>query len=67
MKRRNFLTGALVAAALGLGSMGAVPAFASPENPVIGFSIDDLRVGTRPRLFHRSSRKAGCQGKCSVG
>ncbi|WP_079213446.1 D-xylose ABC transporter substrate-binding protein [Brucella pituitosa] len=44
MKRRNFLTGALVAAALGIGSMGAVPAFASPENPVIGFSIDDLRV-----------------------
>ncbi len=44
MKRRNFLTGALVAAALGIGSMGAVPAYASPENPVIGFSIDDLRV-----------------------
>ena len=44
MKRRNFLTGALVAAALGIGAMGATPAFASPENPVIGFSIDDLRV-----------------------
>ncbi|WP_105984330.1 MULTISPECIES: substrate-binding domain-containing protein [unclassified Brucella] len=44
MKRRNFLAGALVAAALGIGAMGATPAFASPEHPVIGFSIDDLRV-----------------------
>ncbi len=44
MKRRNFLTGALVAAALGIGAMASTPVYASPENPVIGFSIDDLRV-----------------------
>lgn len=44
MKRRNFLTGALIAASLGLGSMAAAPAFASADKPVIGFSIDDLRV-----------------------
>lgn len=44
MKRRNFLTGALVVVALGIGAMASTPVYASPENPVIGFSIDDLRV-----------------------
>ncbi len=37
MKRRNFLTGALVAAAMGVGAMASTPVYASPENPVIGF------------------------------
>lgn len=44
MKRRSFLTGALVAAALGISAIAVSPAVASPENPVIGFSIDDLRL-----------------------
>jgi len=44
MKRRSFLTGALVAAALGISAIAVSPALASPENPVIGFSIDDLRL-----------------------
>ncbi|MEC6999875.1 hypothetical protein VXQ18_12010 [Brucella abortus] len=66
MKRRNFLAGALVAAALGIGAMGATPAFASPEHPVIGFSIDDLRVERWARDrddFIAAAEEAGGKGQ----
>lgn len=64
MKRRNFLTGALVAAALGLGAMASTPVYASPENPVIGFSIDDLRVERWARdrdYFIEAAEKLGAK------
>ncbi|MDR3438039.1 D-xylose ABC transporter substrate-binding protein [Telmatospirillum sp.] len=50
MKLTRIMAGALVALALGLN---VAPANASPDKPVIGFSIDDLRVErwTRDRDF----------------